>query len=81
MGWYSPRGTNTVGLKDGVVIGIINNGKLRPIYTSNGAMITIRLLGLHRIEIPREEEHRYPFGRNYRRTTIVNFVRQPDAQD
>ena len=77
------RGLTTVGVENGTIVGRIDEvGRIRPIYNiDNGRVINIRLLGLHRIVLSDEEVHRFTFGRRFRQTMLVNFVRQPNAHN
>ena len=73
--WWPVRGLTKVGVEDGTIIGEIAGSTLVPIFNDSGRVINIRLLGLRRIELSPEEVRRLPFGRTFRRTMIVNFVR------
>ena len=73
--WSLLRGLNTVGEENGIIVGIINRGRIRPIYDNyNGNVINIQLLGLRRIELSSDQVRRFHFGRKFRHIRIVHFI-------
>ena len=79
--WAIAEGLSPVAVENGTIIGTIFRGVLVPIYNHNVGKIKIRLLGIQQIELSPEDVRRLPFGRTFRQTMIVNFVRQPNAHN
>ena len=70
-------GINSVGARDGIVIGVMIGDRLRPLYNIENQMIKINLLSMYRIPITDEEARTIPFGQRYRHTLLANFSAQP----
>ena len=76
--WSILLGFTTVGEENGTIVGIIDHGRILPIYDQLSNVINIQLLGLRRIELSSDEAREFQFGRRFQRTIRVNFILNPN---